>query len=146
MKIGILKEGKVPADKRVPFTPEQCRTIEQSFPGTKVYVQKSEVRCYSNDEYQKQGIAVVDHVDDCDIIFGVKEVPTDSLIAGKKYMFFSHTIKKQAHNKKLIQDIIKKRIQLIDYECIVDTEYNRIIGFGHYAGIVGTYNGLMGYG
>jgi alanine dehydrogenase len=146
MKIGILEERKTPADKRVAFTPEQCRAIEQGFPGTKVYVQKSDVRCYSNDEYQKQGIAVVENVDDCDILFGVKEVPKDNLIAGKKYMFFSHTIKKQAHNKKLIQDIIKKKIQLIDYECLVDAEYNRIIGFGHYAGIVGTYNGLMGYG
>lgn len=146
MKIGILREEKVPADKRVPFTPEQCRAIEQSFAGTKIYVQKSDVRCYTDSEYQKQGIAVVDQLTDCDILVGVKEVPLENLIEGKKYLFFSHTIKKQAHNKKLLQEIIKKKIQLIDYECLVDTEYNRIIGFGHYAGIVGTYNGLMGYG
>lgn len=101
MKIGILKEGKVPADKRTPFTPEQCRAIEQSFPGTKVYVQKSDVRCFSNEEYQKQGISIVDNVDDCDVLFGVKEVPTDNLIAGKKYMFFSHTIKKTSAQQKI---------------------------------------------
>ena len=146
MKIGILREGKIPADKRVPFTPDQCRIIEQSFPGTKIFVQKSDVRSFSDNEYQKQGIAVVEHIDDCDILLGVKEVPVENLIEGKKYLFFSHTIKKQAHNKKLLQEIIKKKIQLIDYECLVDSELNRIIGFGHYAGIVGTYNGIMGYG
>jgi alanine dehydrogenase len=146
MKIGILKEGKNPPDKRVPFTPEQCRAIEQALPGTKIFVQKSSVRCYTDEEYQQQGIAVVDHVDDCDILAGVKEVPAEQLIEGKKYLFFSHTIKKQAHNQKLMQEIIKKKIHLIDYECLVDSEYNRIIGFGHYAGIVGTYNGIMGYG
>lgn len=146
MKIGILKEGKNPRDKRVPLTPEQCRAIEQAFPGTKIFVQKSSVRCYTDEEYQQQGIAVVDHVDDCDILAGVKEVPAEQLIEGKKYLFFSHTIKKQAHNQKLMQEIIKKKIHLIDYECLVDSEYNRIIGFGHYAGIVGTYNGIMGYG
>jgi saccharopine dehydrogenase (NAD+, L-lysine-forming) len=146
MKIGILREEKVPADKRVPFTPDQCRSIEQCFSGTKIYVQKSDVRCFSDDEYQKQGIAVVEDISDCDIMVGVKEVPVEKLIEGKKYLFFSHTIKKQAHNKKLLQEIIKKKIQLIDYECLVDNEFNRIIGFGHYAGIVGTYNGLMGYG
>ncbi len=146
MKIGILKEGKVPPDKRVPFTPEQCKFIEENFKDTKVYVQKSNIRCYSDKEYAEQGITLVDELHHCDILVGVKEVPKEELISGKKYMFFSHTIKKQPHNQKLIQEIIKKRIQLIDYECLVDTDYNRIIGFGHYAGIVGTYNGLMGYG
>ena len=146
MKIGIIKEGKVPADKRVPFTPEQCKAIEQQYKGTKVYVQKSDDRCYTNQEYADQGIALVDSLDDCDIILGVKEIPVENLIPNKKHLFFSHTIKKQAHNKKLIKAIIAKKVQLIDYECLVDNEYNRVIGFGHYAGIVGTYNGLMGYG
>jgi alanine dehydrogenase len=146
MKIGILREGKVPPDKRVPFTPVQCRMIEQGFPGTKIYVQKSNIRCYADEEYLQQGIAVVDHLDDCDILVGVKEVPVEQLILGKQYLFFSHTIKKQAHNQKLMHEIIKKKIHLIDYECLVDSEHNRIIGFGHYAGIVGTYNGIMGYG
>lgn len=146
MKIGIIKEGKVPPDKRVPFTPDQCKAIEQIFPGTKVYVQSSPIRSYTDDEYRKAGVEVVEQLNDCDIILGVKEVPVQDLIEGKKYMFFSHTIKKQSYNQKLIQEIIRKKIQLIDYECLVDNDMNRIIGFGHYAGIVGAYNGFMGYG
>src|SRR5207253_3251383 len=65
---------------------------------------------------------------------------------GKKYLFFSHTIKKQPRNKTLLQNILENKITLIDYECLVDPQGNRIIGFGRFAGIVGAYNGLMAYG
>jgi hypothetical protein len=77
---------------------------------------------------------------------GIKEVSPSDLIANKKYLFFSHTIKKQPHNQQLMRALIAKRIQMIDYECLTDPEFNRIIGFGHYAGIVGAYNGIRGYG
>ncbi len=146
IKIGILKEGKTPPDKRVAFTPDQCKMLQKQFDNVQIVVQSSNIRCYSDDEYISSGIEVSENIDDCDILLGVKEVPIEQLIPGKKYMFFSHTIKKQPHNKKLLQAILKKNIQLIDYECLTDMEFNRIIGFGHYAGIVGTYNGLMGYG
>lgn len=145
-KIGILREGKIPHDRRVPFTPEQCRTILNTFPGTNIIVQPSEFRSYSDKEYLAQGINVSEDVSDCDILMGIKEVPVDQLLPNKKYLFFSHTIKKQPHNKKLLQTVIERKIQLIDYECLTDPNMNRIIGFGHYAGIVGTYNGIRGYG
>jgi len=61
---------------------------------------------------------------------GVKEVPVEKMISGKKYFFFSHTIKKQPHNKKLMQELISKKIQMIDYETLTDKNNNRIIGFG----------------
>ena len=65
---------------------------------------------------------------------------------GKKYCFFSHTIKKQPHNRELLRNIMEKKITLVDYECLVDLHDNRIIGFGRFAGIVGAYNGMMAYG
>jgi len=145
-KIGIIKEGKTPPDRRVPFTPEQCKHIIEFFPGTEVVVQSSPVRTIKDEEYTKAGIKVVNDLNDCDIIFGIKEVPLKELIPNKKYFFFSHTIKKQPHNKELLQTILKNKIQLIDYECLTDEEFNRILGFGHYAGIVGAYNGILGYG
>lgn len=146
MKIGIIREGKVPHDKRVPFTPEQCKQIMADFPGTEIVVQPSPFRCFTDSEYQKEGISLQENISDCDVLMGVKEVPISELIDGKQYSFFSHTIKKQAHNKKLIKALLEKRIAMVDYECLVDTEGNRVIGFGRYAGIVGAYNGLMGYG
>jgi saccharopine dehydrogenase (NAD+, L-lysine forming) len=146
MKIGILREEKLPHDKRTPFTPAQCARLKQLFPGTEIDVQSSSYRCYTDDEYRSEGITVVDELNGCDVFMGVKEVPTSRLVEGKSYMFFSHTIKKQEHNRKLLQELITRNITMIDYECLTDKEGNRVIGFGRYAGIVGAYNGLMGYG
>ena len=68
------------------------------------------------------------------------------LIANKTYFFFSHTIKKQPYNKKLLQACLQKNIRLIDHETLVDASGHRLIGFGRYAGIVGAYNTLRGFG
>src|SRR5581483_3756766 len=111
-----------------------------------IVVQPSKVRCYTDDEYTAFGVTLQEDLSDCDILMGVKEVPIDKLIPGKKYFFFSHTIKKQSHNQKLMKALIEKKIQMIDYETLTDKQHNRIIGFGRYAGVVGAYNGILGYG
>lgn len=146
MKIGLINEGKIPPDKRVPFTPLQAEEIEQRFPFVKVICQESSVRCFKDDEYRALDIEVRSSLQDCDILMGIKEVPIDSLMEGKTYLFFSHTIKKQPYNRALLQAILKKKIRLIDYEALKDKQGNRLVAFGRYAGIVGTYNGLWTYG
>ncbi|MBX2965209.1 MAG: alanine dehydrogenase [Cyclobacteriaceae bacterium] len=146
IKLGIIREGKVPPDKRVPFTPLQTEEIEQRFSNIKIICQSSEVRAYKDDEYREQGIEVKPDVSDCDILMGIKEVPIADLIPNKTYLFFSHTIKKQPYNKKLLQEILKRKIRLIDYETLKDRLGNRLVAFGRYAGIVGAYNGLWAYG
>lgn len=145
LKIGILREEKVPHDRRVAFTPEQCKHIESTF-NVKIIVQPSDWRVIKDSQYTAARITLRDNLTDCDILIGIKEVPAENLIPEKKYLFFSHTIKKQAHNKKLMKALIEKKICMIDYETMTDEHFNRIIGFGHYAGIVGTYNGILGYG
>jgi len=146
MKIGIIREEKFPADKRVVFTPETCVKTVKRYPEIEFFIQKSEIRCFLDKEYSEKGFNVVDDVSNCDILIGVKEVPIEKLIPNKKYFFFSHTIKKQPYNKKLLQSIVKKNIQLYDHETIVDLNNNRLIGFGYYAGVVGAYNGFRGFG
>lgn len=145
IKIGLIREGKVPPDKRVTFTPLQAEEIEQRFPHVKVICEPSEVRAYKESEYSALGVAVGD-VRDCDILMGIKEVPIKNLIAGKTYLFFSHTMKKQPYNRGLIQEVLKRKIRLIDYEALKDTQGNRLVAFGRFAGIVGAYNGLWVYG
>lgn len=146
VKLGIIREEKSPPDKRVPFTPLQCAELLKEYPGLEIYIQSSVIRCYSDTEYSSFGLPVVEDVSHCDILMGVKEIPKEKFIAAKTYIFFSHTIKKQAHNLKMLKAIIEKKITLIDYETMTDAGGNRIIGFGRYAGIVGAYNGLLGYG
>lgn len=144
--IGLIREGKTPPDKRVPFTPLQVEEIEQRFPHVKVVCQQSPVRCFKDDEYRDLGFDVVEDMRNCDILMGIKEVPVANLIPDKTYLFFSHTIKKQPYNRKLLQEVLKKNIRLIDYETLKDSQGNRLVAFGRFAGIVGAYNGLLTYG
>lgn len=145
MKIGIIKEGKVPVDHRVPLTPAQAREVMDRF-GVEVKVQRSDVRIFRDSEYEALGIEVVDEVGDCDVLMGVKEVPKDQLIVDKTYFFFSHTMKQQPYNRDLLKTIVQKNIRLIDYEPLTDTDGNRVVAFGRWAGIVGAYNALWTYG
>jgi saccharopine dehydrogenase (NAD+, L-lysine-forming) len=142
MRIGILRETKIPADRRVPLTPKQCRLIREEFPGIGILVQPSLDRCFSDKEYMDEGIEMAEDLSGCDILMGVKEVTAGMLIPDKTYFFFSHTIKKQEHNKQLLMTILEKRIRLVDYEMLTDSKGVRIIGFGRWAGLVGTYNGI----
>jgi saccharopine dehydrogenase (NAD+, L-lysine forming) len=145
-KIGIIREGKVPSDARAPLTPQQCAEVLTAIDGIQLVVQPSPVRCFKDEEYVAQGIALQEDLSDCDILLGVKEVPLDWLIADKTYLFFSHTIKKQRYNQRLLQTVLERRIRLIDYETLTDALGDRLIAFGFYAGVVGAHNGVWAYG
>jgi saccharopine dehydrogenase (NAD+, L-lysine-forming) len=146
IKLGILKEEKIPPDKRVPFSPLECSELLRDYPQLEILVQHSDTRCYTDAEYASFGLPLSDDMSTCDVLMCIKEMPPAKLIPNKKYLFFSHTIKKQAHNKPLIEAILEKKIELIDFECLTDKNNNRIIGFGRYAGFIGAYNGILGYG
>lgn len=146
LKLGIIKEGKVPIDRRVPVIPSQCREILQNFNEVEIHCQKSDIRCFKDSEYEAAGAKMVNDVSGCDVIIGVKEVPLQMLADGKVHFFFSHTIKKQEYNRGLLQTILKKQIQLVDWECLTNLSGQRLIAFGRYAGIVGAYNGILTYG
>lgn len=144
--IGIIREGKTPPDFRVPLSPMHCLELQKQFPNVRVTIQTSQIRCFSDQEYTNLGLIVKEDLSHCAILLGVKEVPKDQLLANKTYLFFSHTFKKQAYNRALLQEILDKKIRLIDYEVLKDANNKRIIGFGRYAGIVGAYNAFLTYG
>ena len=145
-RIGLIREGKTPPDTRVALTPQQCVQIMLEHPGLQIVVQPSPIRCFTDTEYTDAGIPLQEDLGDCDILLGIKEVPVDQLIEGKTYFFFSHTKKAQPYNRPLMQALIKKRIRMIDYECLTHSDGQRILGFGFYAGLVGAHNGLLTYG
>jgi len=146
IKIGILREGKVPPDKRVALMPDQCVQIQRLYPNISIYIQPSDIRAFSNSEYAALGLPLTEDLSHCDILFGIKEVPTHLLIPNKTYFFFSHTLKKQGYNQKLLQTILEKKIELIDYEVLTASNLQRLIAFGKFAGIVGCYNAFLLYG
>jgi saccharopine dehydrogenase (NAD+, L-lysine-forming) len=144
--LGVIREGKVPPDFRVPLPPALCKKVMEKFPHVEVHVQSSPIRCFKDSEYEALGIKVVEDMSHCDILMGVKEVQIADLIPNKKYLFFSHTIKKQPYNRNLLRAILEKKIQLTDYEVLKNRIGKRLIGFGRYAGIVGCYNGFRAFG
>lgn len=146
MKFGLVQERKNPPDKRVVFSPQKLKELKAVYPNWEFVVETSPVRVFPDEAYLEQGIEVVQNLNDCDVLLGVKEIPVDALIPNKKYFFFSHTIKKQPYNQKLLQAILDKNITLFDHETIVNEHNQRLIGFGKYAGIVGAYNGFRAFG
>ncbi|ENI5462275.1 alanine dehydrogenase [Flavobacterium psychrophilum] len=146
MKFGLIKERKNPPDRRVVFTPEELAKLKQQFPLAEIKVESSDIRVFNDEQYSELGFDITTNLSDCDVLIGVKEVPIDALIPNKKYFFFSHTIKKQPYNRKLLLACLEKNIELYDHETIVDAKNHRLIGFGRYAGIVGAYNGIRAFG
>jgi len=143
-KIVLIREEKTPSDSRVVLTPTQCNMLIKK--GYNISVQKSNIRAYKDEEYQELGVPLIEETHDQDIFIGVKEVPISNLVPQKTYFFFSHTIKEQPYNRRLLQTAIKRDIRLIDYEVITNKKEQRLIAFGKFAGMVGAHNGLWTYG
>jgi alanine dehydrogenase len=146
IRIGLLREEKIPADNRVALSPAQCKWLQKKYPHVKISVQHSATRCFRDKEYTSLGIEVTDDLKHCTVLLGIKEVPPHKILPEKTYLFFSHTKKKQPHNQKLLQTILAQKASLIDYECMQHEDGQRVIGFGFFAGIVGAHNGMMVYG
>ncbi|MBL7692268.1 MAG: alanine dehydrogenase [Flavipsychrobacter sp.] len=146
LRIGLIRERKKLPDERVPLTPKQCRMIMDQNADVQIVVEPSPTRCFADADYAAAGVPLSEDLGGCDILLGIKEVPVDYLMPGKTYFFFSHTKKKQPHNKGLMHALIEKKVRMIDYECLTHSDAQRILGFGMYAGIVGAHNGLLTYG
>ena len=58
MKIGLIKEEKLPVDKRVVLTPDQCKNIQEIYSNTELVVQSCQNRCFTDEQYKSKGIKV----------------------------------------------------------------------------------------
>ncbi|MFH0843293.1 MAG: NAD(P)-dependent oxidoreductase [Bacteroidota bacterium] len=146
LRIGILRETKNPPDRRVPLTPPQIIVLQEQYPFVEFYVQPSDIRCYSDEEYEYLDIPLKEDLHDCDILMGIKEVDRRTFIPAKTYLFFAHVGKRQPHNREMFREMAARQISLIDYEYLTTDKGDRVVAFGRYAGIVGAYNGLRARG
>jgi len=146
ISIGILRETKKTTERRVALTPWQIARFMKENPQVRFVVQPSENRCFTDEEYRQEGVFLCEDVSGCQLLLGIKEVNPFALIPRKTYAFFAHVAKKQPHNQKLLQYVIRKKISLIDYEFITNEQGSRLIAFGRWAGIVGAYNGIRAWG
>lgn len=143
--IGIRREDKNEWERRVPLTPQAVRDLKEKF-GVRTIIQPSDLRIFKDEEYVQAGADINEDLSEADTIFAVKEVPISFLDEGKTYIFFSHTIKGQEYNMNLLRSMIEKKVNLIDYERVVDSENRRLIFFGKYAGLAGMVETLHGLG
>ena len=156
--LAIIREARID-ESRTPLSPTQISNLLNKYSNLKIIVQPSKKRCFKDEEYLKAGAQINDDLGLAEIIFGVKEVEISTLLKDKTYFFFSHTskvrqyigqtIKDKAikYKKELLKEVIKKNITLIDYENVrnISGEGYRYLGFGRFAGIIGTYNTLNLY-
>ena len=144
-RIGIRLEEKNEWEKRVPLIPAHVQKLVDEH-GIEVWVQRSPIRAYSGAEYEHAGAKVMDDLEGCPVIFGVKEVPIELLRPGTTYVYFSHTIKGQDYNMPTLQRLLDLDCQLIDYERITDDQGRRLVFFGNYAGLAGMIDTLWALG
>ena len=146
VRIGILRETKTPPDRRVPLSPPQILKAKEKFPEVEFEIQPSPIRCYKDEEYKYLNLPLQEDISDCDILMGVKEVDKSCFIENKTYVFFSHVAKKQPYNREMLQEMMRKKITLIDYEYLTTPDGARVVAFGRWAGIVGAYNAIRARG
>ncbi len=143
--IGIRREDKNEWERRVSLIPEHIKILKKKF-GITTLIQPSSTRIYTDAEYEKAGASVTEDISAANFILGVKEIPIDFIDENKTYMFFSHTIKGQAYNMNLLKKLVDKKVNLIDYERILDENDKRLVFFGRFAGIAGMIETLYTYG
>ncbi len=140
-RFGIRREDKSRWERRVPLTPGHVRTLKEDH-GVTCVVQPSEIRIFPDDAYREAGAEVKEDLSGCPVVLAVKEIPVNLLQPRTTYLFFSHTIKGQAHNMPLLKRLMELKCQLIDYERIEDSRGRRLVFFGRYAGLAGMIDTL----
>jgi len=127
--IGIRKESKDLTERWVPFTPFQVKELIEKH-NIKVVIEPSNERIFSNEEYHKAGAELSENLPDCNVVFGIKEIPVEDLLPNKSYCFFSHTTKVQEYNMPMLKQMLELKNTLIDYELAKDEKGSRILFFG----------------
>nr|XP_021150587.1 alpha-aminoadipic semialdehyde synthase, mitochondrial isoform X1 [Columba livia]XP_021150588.1 alpha-aminoadipic semialdehyde synthase, mitochondrial isoform X1 [Columba livia] len=142
--LAIRREDVNAWERRAPLAPKHVKELTQM--GYKVLVQPSNRRAIHEKDYIKAGSIIQEDISEASLIVGVKRPPEDKLIPKKNYAFFSHTIKAQEANMRLLDEILRQEIRLFDYEKMVDHKGMRVVAFGKWAGVAGMINILHGLG
>ncbi len=143
-QVAIRHEDKSVWERRVPLTPQHVKALVEQ--GVEVLVQRSPTRVFKDGDYAEVGAKLVDSVDGCPLVIGVKEIPLEQLREGVSYLYFSHVIKGQDYNMDKLQAQLDRGCSLLDYEKITDDKGRRLVFFGRYAGLAGAIDTLWSLG
>ena len=144
-KIAIRREDKNKWERRVPITPKHVKELLAN-EGIEVVVQPSEIRAFSDQEFEKAGAIIQEDISQCPVTFAVKEIPEQHFQAKNSYVFFSHVIKGQPYNMGMLKKMMALGCNLFDYEKIENSAGQRLVFFGRYAGLAGMIDTLWSLG
>ncbi|CAM9276121.1 unnamed protein product, partial [Ectocarpus fasciculatus] len=145
--LGIVREVYSKWERRSPLCPHHVKTLVRQ--GTKVLVQPSTSRIFSNAEFTQAGAIVQEDISEACLYIGVKQIPQENIAPWKNHLFFSHVIKAQPENMPLLDTILDSKARLFDYEAITKggaDDAARLVAFGKYAGIAGMIDAFQGLG
>ncbi|ERN05004.1 hypothetical protein AMTR_s00053p00013860, partial [Amborella trichopoda] len=111
-----------------------------------IIVQPCTKRIHHGFEYEDVGCEISDDLSECGIILEVKQPKMEMIKLDRDYTFFSHTHKAQRENFPFLDEILKERASLYDYELIVGENGRRLLAFGKFADRVGMIEFFSGLG
>lgn len=144
-KIGIRREDVNIWERRVPLIPTHVRELIHDH-GIEVFIQPSKIRVFPDADYAVEGARVQEDICPSRTVFAIKEIPIETLVKDKVYVFFSHTAKGQNYNMPMLKRMMELGCTIIDYEKIVNEKGQRILYFGSYAGQAGMIDSLWALG
>ncbi len=143
--VGIRQENAYEEEKRAALTPDHVATLVRDH-GLRVVVEPSAKRCFSDAEYERAGAEISSDLSPCKVVFGVKEIPPESILPEQVYCAFSHTMAGHPTTMPMLRRIVTQECTLLDYELVRTSHGRRIIFFGHFAGYAGMIDGLWALG
>lgn len=160
--LGVMRETYNHWERRAPLCPKHVRSLIEEYQPTgelhKIIIQPSNCRVFTNNQYEAAGAIVQQDLTEAHLILGVKRpLREQDLKAEKAYCLFSHVVKGQPENMALLKHVLDNKIQLFDYECLVEGDLcstsralkqkkKRLVAFGKFAGMAGTNNALHALG
>ena len=69
--IGIRREDKNRWERRVPLIPKHVKELKEKY-GVQTFLQPSEIRAFTDDEYKRVGAIIQEDLSSCSHIFAVK--------------------------------------------------------------------------
>jgi saccharopine dehydrogenase (NAD+, L-lysine-forming) len=142
---GIRREDKNRWERRTPLIPEDVKELKDKH-RLDCLVQPSRIRVFDDEDYIAHGARVDEDLSKCPVVFAIKEIPLDFFKEDVTYVFFAHVIKGQSYNMSMLKRMLDLSCTLIDYEKIVDERGQRLIAFGHHAGVSGMIDTLWALG
>jgi len=142
--VGIRREDKNEWEARAPLAPSHVAGLVRS--SVDFVVQPSTIRVFGDDEYRAAGARVDDDLSGCGVVLAVKEIPPEHVRPGVAYVFYSHTIKGQPHNRGMFRRFVEAGATLIDYEKMTGDDGRAVVSSSRHAGLAGMIDALWALG